>query len=102
MKHACLSLLFVVGCAGCAPPAAVQPESPGPKISGNGRCDAGKVAWAIGQTADKDTMARVWRESGAGLIRPVAPGQAMTRDYRPDRVNVYIDAGNTITKVNCG
>ena len=47
-------------------------------------------------------MARVWRESGAGLIRPIAPGQAVTRDFRADRVNVHIDRDNRITAVSCG
>ena len=47
-------------------------------------------------------MARVWRESGAGLIRPIAPGQAVTRDFRADRVNVHIDRDNRISAVSCG
>ena len=60
------------------------------------------VAWAVGQPADEAVMARVWRESGAGLIRPIAPGQAVTRDFRADRVNVHIDRDNRISAVSCG
>jgi hypothetical protein len=44
----------------------------------------------------------VWHESGAGLIRPIGPDTAVTRDFRPDRVNVEIDRNNTITRVSCG
>ena len=47
-------------------------------------------------------MARVWRESHAGLIRPIAPGQPITKDLRPDRVNVELDANNRIVRVHCG
>ena len=32
----------------------------------------------------------------------IAPGQAVTRDLRPDRINVHIDRDNTITSVGCG
>ena len=63
---------------------------------------AGAAAGAVGQPADEAVMARVWRESGAGLIRPIAPGQAVTRDFRADRVNVHIDRDNRISAVSCG
>ena len=88
--------------AACAPPQSLQPASGGPAIAGDGTCKAENVAWATGQEATQDTMARVWRESGAGLIRPIAPGQVVTRDFRPDRVNVHIDGGNVITGIDCG
>src|SRR3546814_2918523 len=95
---ACLALLL----AACAPPQSLQPASGGPAIAGDGSCKAEGLAWAVGEQATRDTMARVWRESGAGLIRPIAPGQAVTRDFRRDRVNVRIDDANVITGIDCG
>jgi hypothetical protein len=95
---ACLALLL----AACAPPQALQPASGGPTIAGNGTCKAEGLGWAVGQAATQETMGRIWRESGAGLIRPIAPGQAVTRDYRRDRVNVHVDDGNVITGIDCG
>jgi hypothetical protein len=56
----------------------------------------------VGKQAEQETMRRVWHESGAGLIRPIGPDTAVTRDFRPDRVNVEIDRNNTITRVSCG
>jgi len=47
-------------------------------------------------------MARIWRESGAGLIRPIGPDQAVTRERRNDRVDVEIDADNRIVRITCG
>jgi hypothetical protein len=88
--------------AGCAPPASLQPASAGPQIAGDGACNADPVAWAIGQPATQEVLGKVWKQSGAGLLRPLAPGQAATRDYRPDRINVDIDAANLITGVRCG
>lgn len=94
----CLGLLL----AACAPPQSLQPASGGPTIAGDGTCSADGLEWAIGESATQETMGRIWRESGAGLIRPIAPGQAVTRDYRPDRVNVHIDDDNVITGTDCG
>lgn len=88
--------------AACAPPASLQPASGGPQVQGDGRCQAGPVAWAVGRVADEATLARVGKESGAGLVRPIAPGQPTTRDLREDRLNVFIGADNVIEKVSCG
>lgn len=88
--------------AACAPSQSLMPASGGPAIAGDGVCKAEGVAWAVGEKATQDIMARVWRESGAGLIRPIAPGQAVTRDFRRDRVNVRIGDGNVITGIDCG
>ncbi|MBN6103811.1 hypothetical protein JR064_16710 [Xanthomonas sp. CFBP 8703] len=88
--------------AACAPSASLQTAGSGPAAQGDGRCQAEPVAWAIGQAATEATMARVRRESGAGQLRPIAPGQATTRDLRPDRVNVFVDASNAIVRITCG
>jgi hypothetical protein len=88
--------------AACAPPASLQPASGGPQVQGDGRCQAGPVAWAVGKVADEATLARIRKESGAGLVRSIAPGQPTTRDLREDRVNVFVGADNVIGKVSCG
>ena len=104
MKTARLAIPLLVLCmaAACAPPPSLQPASGGPTIKGDGVCHAERVAWAVGKPADEQVMKRVWQESGSGLIRPIAPGQAVTRDLRKDRLNVHIDGANLITRVDCG
>jgi len=88
--------------AACAPPASLQPADAGPTIKGDGRCDATPVAWAVGQKGDEAVLKKVWEQSGAGLLRPIAPDRAVTQDFREDRINVYLDAGNTIVRLACG
>ncbi|MEB1528227.1 I78 family peptidase inhibitor [Xanthomonas sp. WHRI 7945] len=88
--------------AACAPSASLQPASGGPAGQGDGRCQAEPVTWAVGQVATEATMARLRKDSGAGLVRPIAPGQPTTRDLRPDRLNVFVGADNVITKLGCG
>ncbi len=88
--------------AACASTASLLPATGGPQVAGDGICHADRVAWAVGKRADEQTMKAIWKQSGSGLIRPIGPGQAVTRDYRQDRVNVHLDSGNVITKVDCG
>ncbi len=88
--------------AACVPPASLQPADAGPMVKGDGRCDTAPVSWAVGQKADEQVMKKVWRQSGAGLVRLIAPGQAVTMDFRHDRINVHVDAGNNITRLACG
>ena len=35
-------------------------------------------------------------------MRSIKPGQAVTMDYREDRVNVYQDASGNIERISCG
>ena len=104
MKTARLAFLLLVAgmSTACAPPQSLLPASGGPTIQGDGICHAERVAWAVGQPADEAVMKRVWKESGSGLIRLIAPKQAVTHDFRQDRLNVHIDANNLITQVACG
>lgn len=34
--------------------------------------------------------------------RVIRPGDAVTMDYRPDRLNVYLDSQDVVERVNCG
>ncbi len=93
-----LGAVLLAACSSVQP----DPGAPGRAGAAAGACNADAVGWAVGQPANEEVFARVWRESGAGLIRPIAPGQAVTRDLRPDRVNLHIDGNNTITRISCG
>lgn len=95
----CVAVSALAACASSAP---LQPASAGPQVTGDGTCHADRVAWAVGKKGDEQTMKGIWKQSGAGLIRPIAPGSTVTRDFRQDRVNVHLDAGNVITRVDCG
>lgn len=68
----------------------------------SGVCDASKVQWAIGMAGDQATMGRIWRESGAGLFRPLIRGQTPLKDHKPDRVNIHLDGDNRIVAIDCG
>ena len=99
LRLATITSFAVLTLASCS---SVMPADGGPQTAGDGSCHADRVAWAVGKSGDEPTMRRVWQESGAGLLRPIGPDTAVTRDFRADRINVYLDAQNTITQLNCG
>jgi hypothetical protein len=39
--------------------------------------------------------------SGARTLRWIAPNTAVTMDFRPDRLNVYVDAKGRIERFTC-
>lgn len=95
-----LAGIAIAALSACAstPPAETGANAP-PKP---GTCDASKVQWALGMAGDQATMGRIWRESGAGLFRPLVKGQTPLRDHKPDRVNIHLDADNRIVAIDCG
>ncbi len=65
-------------------------------------CGGGKVRPLIGRTYDEALAGEVQRLSGAGAIRWIRPGQAITMDYRDDRLNLELDQADRIVRVRCG
>ena len=102
VSFAIIASAAMVACAstGATPPSDPQSQ-PAPQMK-SGTCDASKVQWAIGQAGDQATMGRIWRESGAGLFRPLIQGQTPQQDHKPDRVNIHLDANNRIVSIDCG
>ena len=87
--------LLRIALSGClsAPPVSDDPNF--------GRCSDTSVQWAVGTVNDEATVRRLKKESGAGLVNPIGPTTIVSRDIRQDRLRVYTDANNVITKVRC-
>lgn len=94
----CAVAVVLSACAAWQP----APGVPQARAAASGVCDADPVQWAVGQTATPEVTGRVWRESHAGLIRPLRPEQTTSRAMRPDRVTLELDSNNTIQRVYCG
>ena len=56
----------------------------------------------IGQTRSTEVQAAIRRVSNAAVLRWAPPGVMLTMDYRADRVTVWLDSANRITRVACG
>ena len=67
------------------------------------QCDADAAQSYIGQDASEATVAEAKATAGAtGALRVIKPGQAVTMDFRADRLNVEVDDGNAIVRITCG
>lgn len=113
------SLLLAGAASGCTAseggagsgPAAVTPATGDEAISSDGSvgggsmeaaCNAGAVQSAIGEIATPARVESLRRQSGAATVRVLPPGAVTTRDFRTDRLNIDVDAGNRIRALRCG
>ncbi|PKP92292.1 MAG: hypothetical protein CVT77_09275 [Alphaproteobacteria bacterium HGW-Alphaproteobacteria-16] len=87
------TLMLPVALIACAP-------MPGPEAGV--RCNADRVQALVGREAKPQVVERAKQRSGARTVRVIRPGQAVTMDFRSDRLNLDVDKVNTITAVRCG
>ena len=79
----------------------VVPPPPGPP-PGGGICNAAPAQGLIGRAAGSQLGTEALRLSGARDLRWIAPGMAVTMDYREDRLNIETDAQNRVRTIRCG
>lgn len=94
-----LSALALGGCtATMSEPGQAVPESNAvPPVA----CDAARAEAYVGRNgAAVAEEART--AAGARTMRVIAPGQAVTQDYRTDRLNIEADSGGVVVRVSCG
>ena len=92
-----LAACAMLGFAACAsqmpPPANVPIET---------QCVAGAGAWAIGRAPSDQVAEQVRIDTRSNAVRVIRPGDAVTMDYRGDRVNIKVNERNAIVGVTCG
>ena len=88
MKAALLALALI----GCA---TIPPEP-------SGQCNAGRLSDLVGRPATAELGAEALRRSGALRLRWIRPGDVVTMDFSPQRLNVHLDAGGRVERFACG
>lgn len=88
-----LALIAGLALAGCqmAPALPADPVDPGADA-----CGAAQLQYLVGQPESVLDGMRF-----DAPVRVIRPGMAVTMDYRPDRLNIEIDARNRIARVHC-
>ena len=71
-------------------------------VASGGTCNAEPAQSYIGKPADAANVQAAFKASGAKSLRSLKPGEAMTMDYREDRVNILQDASGNIERISCG
>lgn len=97
LLFATAALVMAASLPACAPMPPVEPSPPY-----TGQCDAELARWAIGQAATSDVVERIRIDTRSQVARVIRPGQAVTMDFSPARVNVHVNERNAITGVTCG
>lgn len=97
-----LAFAAAVALAGCSSTATPPDTSMPPPID----CGADALAGMTGQSVVGSTAQDV-RVGGLpiavpGSIRVISPGQPVTQDYRPDRLNLEVDASGNLVRAYCG
>lgn len=87
-------LLLPAGLMACA---SYPTPMPGPV-----RCNAGAAERFVGREARGGVVQRARAAARARTVRVIRPGQAVTMDFRSDRLNVEVDGRNWIRAVRCG
>lgn len=74
--------------------ACVPAETAPPPV---GQCDAAALQGLVGQPGRVLDGMRF-----ATPVRVIRPGMAVTMDFSPDRLNIWLGAGDVIERVTCG
>lgn len=65
-------------------------------------CTTDTISWVIGNAATPEVVERAQYESHSRDVRVVEPDQAVTLDYREDRLNLHVNKAGAIHEATCG
>lgn len=101
MRRAVLLCASLALGAGCTPVG--QPPQPGtppgvpPGLSPDAACGAGGLQHLVGQPESVLATMRF-----GTVVRVIHPGDAVTEDYSPSRLDIEIDRAGRIATLTCG
>lgn len=84
--------LTAIAVAGCTH---VDPVAPG-------KCDGDLVQRFVGRDFAAPLHEEMRKASGSQSVRVIRPGDAVTMDYREDRLNIGLDARGKVESARCG
>ncbi len=95
---------FVPAALACILSACAQqqhvPAMPPPPMAG--QCNAAAAHFALGGTANTALVEEARKRSGALTARVIAPGQIVTMEYSAQRLNIDVNAANSVMNLRCG
>lgn len=81
-----------------------EPPKPPPVhgVTPGHACTTVETDQFVGQPGTNSNGDAILRVSKAAVLRWSPPNTMLTMDYRQDRVTVWLDEANRITKIRCG
>ncbi|OVZ55327.1 hypothetical protein CDO44_24225 [Pigmentiphaga sp. NML080357] len=92
------TLAVAAGCSAPVPAAAPQPSVE----QGREQCNAEPAQQLVGQKLSSVLVEEARKASGAKSARVLRPGQAVTMEFNPARVNVEVNRSEVVTAIRCG
>jgi hypothetical protein len=99
MKAAIGALMMVNTACAVAPPA--EPDVPVHGDTG-GSCNARPAQGLVGRPASSEVGQEAQRLTGARTMRWLRPGDMVTMEFSPGRLNIHLDAQNRVSRIVCG
>ena len=93
-----LATALIAACSTAPAPA----DTPVHGVTPGHKCESAGTDQFIGKLGSSETGAAIKRASNAAVLRWAPPGAMLTMDFREDRVTVWLDGANTITRIHCG
>lgn len=78
-----------------------QPPSPQPPPSA-GTCVAELAQWTVGRAGSATLLERARVDATASIARFIRPNEAVTMEYSPGRLNLYLDGRGVVHAAVCG
>lgn len=114
MKHAAIAFLAGISLMACSPSetAPAEPAAPAPEVAGPVTPEAAPPVDVTNPPEDACHAAQYAGLIGKGITEPgvpaesadvryIRPNSQVTMDFRADRLNIDIDAGEKITGFRC-
>lgn len=95
-RAAILVPVLLVACSTAPAEPPVHGVTPGHK------CNATNTDKFIGQPATVAIGQAILRASNAAVLRVAEPNSKLTMDYREDRITIWLDQAQKVTKIRCG
>lgn len=89
-------ILALPACNTTVDPNTSIPVGTGLPTAAEDNCNANQYGALIGE--DATALERILL---LGQVRVIRPNQAVTMDFRPDRINFYVGADNRIKSISC-
>jgi hypothetical protein len=80
---------------------ACAPQAP---LSGvpAGKCSTARLGDFVGKPVTLGLADQALKRAGATVVRVIGPGQAVTMEYREERLNLHLDANSRVDHFTCG
>ena len=100
---AAMTAALLAGCSTQAPPAGVpvQDDATAQDPAAIHKCDSSNIQQFVGQERSAELEQKMLQVSGASLVRWAPFGTAITMEFRADRLTVFLDEANKVSRISC-